>query len=276
MYKLHKPEQPQPDRLITPKVHPWSRDKHHFLHRYLDAFTTAMKDKGWSGLHYIDLFAGAGIEDVDGYGLDWGSPLIAVRQTHQFTRLHLCEIGKKKYEALVERLERYPQPNSPQILRGDANKRVDEVVEEIEQSALSVAFLDPYGLHLDFETLRRLCAIRADLIIFFPDHLDALRNWENVYRGQPDSNLNKVVGTPTWNQRMIAKPRDQWAHVLTQVYVEQIKSLGYTHFDYERITLKRGQPLYRLIFCSKHEAGATIWRRVATKKPGGQWTFDFD
>ena len=58
------PELPQPedDGLITPVVNEWSRDKHHFLLRYVNAFTTAMRQKGWKGLHYIDLFAGAGIE----------------------------------------------------------------------------------------------------------------------------------------------------------------------------------------------------------------------
>lgn len=62
------PELPPPDDdgLIIPEVGEWSRDKHHFLRRYIHAFTTAMKDKGWSGLHYIDLFAGAGMERIKG------------------------------------------------------------------------------------------------------------------------------------------------------------------------------------------------------------------
>lgn len=51
---------PTDDGLEISTVGEWSRDKHHFLSRYIDAFTNAMKKKGWSGLHYIDLFAGAG------------------------------------------------------------------------------------------------------------------------------------------------------------------------------------------------------------------------
>src|ERR1035437_11073206 len=40
-------ELPEPidDGLFTPPVGPWSRDKHHFLRRYLDAFTNSMKGK---------------------------------------------------------------------------------------------------------------------------------------------------------------------------------------------------------------------------------------
>jgi len=53
--------QPQDDGMYIPTVGQWSTDKHYYLMRYLDAFATAMHAK-WGGLHYIDLFAGAGIE----------------------------------------------------------------------------------------------------------------------------------------------------------------------------------------------------------------------
>lgn len=52
---------PKDDGLYIPTVGEWSRDKHYYLGRYIHAFTTSMKDKKWSGLYYIDLFAGAGI-----------------------------------------------------------------------------------------------------------------------------------------------------------------------------------------------------------------------
>src|SRR4051794_4025258 len=99
---------PTNDGLPTPKVGPWSRDKHHFLIRYIDAFTTAMKAKGWSGLHYVDLFAGAGIEEIEGGGLDWGSPLIAAQAPTRFQNLHLCELKKNRCDALRNRLSQFP------------------------------------------------------------------------------------------------------------------------------------------------------------------------
>jgi len=75
MLELPKPED---DGLVIPEVGEWSREKHHFLLRYIDAFTTAMRPKRWNGLYYIDLFAGAGIERLKRPArLDWGSPLIA-------------------------------------------------------------------------------------------------------------------------------------------------------------------------------------------------------
>jgi len=269
-------EPPQDDGLCIPQVKAHSAHKHHFLRRYIDAFTTAMKNKPWSGLHYVDLFAGAGIERIEGVGLDWGSPLIAAQAKHPFSQLHLCELNRNKYDALVERTRRFPQPADPQLEHGDANELIKAIALQIPRDSLTLAFLDPYGLDLHFSTLEELSSHRSDLIIFFPDHLDALRNWKQVYSGRPDSKLDRVLNTDSWHQKMAEVPSYRWSDVLTEVYVQQIKNLGYQYFEFERIKMLTGQPLYKLIFCSASEVGADIWRRISTRKPGGQRGFDFD
>jgi three-Cys-motif partner protein len=264
---------PQDDGLYTPLVGPWSAHKHHFLRRYIDAFTTAMRTKGWSGLHYIDLFASAGIERIDNGPLDWGSPLIAAQAPHQFSRLHCCELSKRSFEVLSVRIVRFAQPQLPQVLRGDANAKVDEIVKAIPKGTLSLAFLDPHGLHLHFETVKRLATQNVDLIIFFPDHLDALRNWE-IYDENPNSNLDRVLGAP-WRDEIRDAPLERRADILTNIYLRQLRTLGYSEFEFERISLPTGRFLYKLIFCSRAAAGGKIWRGISTKKADGQTTFNF-
>jgi three-Cys-motif partner protein len=263
------------DGLYIPTVGEWSRDKHYFLMRYIDAFTTSMKGKKWQGLHYIDLFAGAGVEKLENsQKLDWGSPMIAAKAPHPFDKLHLCEKVKRKYNALKSRIDKV-RPDS-QVLHGDANKKIHDIVKEIPQGTLSLAFLDPYGLHLEFETLKVLSDVRADLIIFFPDHLDALRNWEHNYLDNPDSNLDRCLGSGAdWRSILDKTPHKSLAEVLRKSYVDQIRSLGYTEFEYERIKMK-GHPLYILIFCSRHPLAAKLWRGIAGEKPNGQRTFPFE
>src|SRR5262245_1805700 len=118
---------PQDDGLKIPEVGPWSRDKHHFLQLYIRAFITAMRQKSWSGLHYIDLFAGAGLARIKDTGeLIWGSPLIAARAKPPFDRLHLCEKKLAEFHALTERLR--PVRTGDQILHGDANQKVHDIV----------------------------------------------------------------------------------------------------------------------------------------------------
>ena len=83
---------PKDDGLYIPTVGRQSRDKHFFLRKYVDIFTTSMKGK-WKGLHYIDLFAGAGIERLRGSpDLAWGSPMIAAYAPKPCDKLHLCDL----------------------------------------------------------------------------------------------------------------------------------------------------------------------------------------
>ena len=267
---------PENDGLfIPPEVGPWSADKHYFLRRYMDAFTQAMKAKRWDSLHYIDLFAGAGIEAIKGKSLDWGSPLIAAQLPVHFHQLHLVDISQERVDALKQRLPRFPQPSNPQVILGDANDSVHEVIDAIPARALSLAFLDPYGLHLHYDTLTKLARRNVDFVLFFPDHMDALRNAHFYYEGNPDSKLTKVLGTDEWESALKEAPLGREAETLTRIYVKQIGKLGYQHFDYERIERPNGRHLYRLIFCCRHEAGGKIWANIAQTKPGGQRTLGF-
>lgn len=265
---------PTDDGFNIPSVGEWSHDKHYFLWRYIDAFTTAMKNKNWAGLHYIDLFAGSGIERLEDSGqLEWGSPMLAAQAPHPFNRLHLCEKSKQKYNALKARVEK--KLLDSKVLQGDGNEKIIEIVKNIPSRTLSLAFLDPYGLHLEFETLKILSDIRADIIIFFPDHLDALRNWEAYYIDNPESNLDRCLGKGAdWRSIINETPRYRLAEVLRDLYISQIGTLGYKYFEYERISMK-GHPLYILIFCSRHELAAKLWRGISGKKPNDQRYFDF-
>ncbi len=267
---------PNDDGLIMPEVGVWSRDKHHFLARYIDAFRTAMKGKRWSGLHYIDLFAGAGIERIRGKSeLEWGSPLIAAQINNQFTKLHLCESDKEKQNALAHRLQALRPTHDDQVLRGDANLLVPEIVSAIPQRSLSLAFLDPYGLHLDYDTLTCLAGVRADLIIFFPDRIDALRNWRAYYWDNPDSKLDTVLGPGSnWRELLRNAPESQKVKRLLDEYVCQIPKLGYTEFEWEPIP-SSGARLYWLLFCSKANVATRIWRGTSARKRDGQRTWDF-
>jgi three-Cys-motif partner protein len=157
----------------------------------------------------------------------------------------------------------------------DANDKVKEIVDRIPSGTLSLAFLDPYGLHMEFETLKTLSAVRADLIIFFPDHLDALRNWEQNYFDSPNSNLDRCLGTGAdWRSKITGAPRERRAEVLRELYISQIQTLGYTNFEYERITMGN-HPLYVLIFCSRSDLAVKLWRGISQIKADKQRTFKF-
>jgi three-Cys-motif partner protein len=269
--------EPKDDGLFIPDVAEHYKYKHHFVSHYIHAFTTSMKNKDWSGLHYIDLFAGAGMYRLrNSQQLEWGSPMLAAHTKNPFTRLHLCEADPEKFKALDARIETI-RPDS-QILLGDANKEISKIAQKIPDDSLSLCFLDPYGLHFELERLKVFANKRMDLIVFFPDRLDALRNWAAYYLDNPESNLDRCLGSGSdWRSRLHETPADRHAEEFRNMYIDQIKRhLAYTHFDFERISTTRGQPLYYLIFCARHQFAEELWRKVVRIKPDGQRTFLFD
>lgn len=266
---------PKDDGLPIMPAGPWARNKHYFLARYIDAFTTAMKGKRWSGLHYIDLFAGPGMLRLETTGeLEWGSPMIASR-CDRLDTIHLCERNRAFAEALDARITRLDPDADVSITVGNANDVVGEIMRGIPNRSLSLAFLDPYGLDLHFETLSALSRRRVDLIVFFPDYVDALRNWRSIYKDQTDSKLDKFLGGGVqWRDAMTKAAPARRAGVLRKLYVDQVRRLGYTEFETERISA-HGSPLYLLLFFSHHKAGSDIWRGISGTKPDGQRTLDF-
>ena len=264
---------PEDDGLCIPHARIWSSHKRTYLLKYIDAFSTAMKGK-WSELHYVDLFAGAGIENVKGRGLEWGSPLIAAQAPKKFARLHLCELKDKRFSALKQRLVQFPQPISPELIRGDANQVVKEIMKSIPAGSLSLAFLDPHGLDLHFSTLQALARRRFDLIVFFPDYVDVIRNLKQ-YMEEANSKVDRAFGDTTWRRRVEKAHPDHKIDVLFDIYTERIRSLGYRYCEPKRISIPGGAYLYRLIFCSRHPLGARIWRSVARDDADGQRSLAF-
>ena len=107
--------------------------------------------------------------------------------------IELADIATEKIDQALQKRITKTRPDS-QIVKGDANKEVHNITKEIRRGTLSLAFLDPYSLQIDFETLRVLAAKQADLIIFFPDRLDILRNWKHYYYSDLDSKLDRHLG----------------------------------------------------------------------------------
>ncbi len=270
-------QEPVDDGLAIPEVGPWAKRKYHFLGRYLNAFTTAMKDKKWGGLHYIDLFCGAGIARIRGSGeLVWSSAMLAAQVRFPFTHLHLCDADHANVVAIETRLQRRGSSVPRTTVTGDANSNIERLTRTIPKKALCVAFVDPYGLHFDFETAKVLSQrVRADLIVLLADNMDALRNWRAYYDRNPQSGLDRFLGTPDWRDAFKILPEDRHAQTLRELYQNQLKTLGYRDFEFETVRNSSDRDIYKLLYASRVEAGAKIWRGISAVDEGGQRRLGF-
>ena len=167
------------------------------------------------------------------------------------------------------------------IIPGDCNKEIDKIISEIPQRSLSLAVVDPTGLHIKFETLHKLTeGLRVDLIITFPEGMDIKRNLSKFIR-QSHCILDDYIGDEDWRQLF---PKDvKGINQLTSTHIEKnligyyrknLDKLGYKEIrSGDEILIRSSQknlPLYYLLFASKHHLGHTFWNKISKISPTGQ------
>lgn len=268
------------DQLPTRPSGWWAEQKLFLWNRYIEITTTAMvgHPKWPNGVAYVDLFAGPGVCHVEKSDERFpGSPVIAANAPKSFERILLCDIDRDACTACEARLAASPAAGRFKIFHGDCNLQVSNIVNAIPDGALTLAFLDPTGLHLHMPTVQCLSSHGpVDLLILFPDAVDILRNVDHCYFDQPDSNLDRVLGEGSeWRRRRSEMPSadaSQERRLYLDIYKEQLcKHAGYTLFDDKVINGPSG-PLYRLVYATKHQRGLDFWNKSLKKELGGQRT----
>lgn len=231
-----------------------------------------MRNK-WSEIHYVDLFAGAGFARIkDTREVVLTSAALAASATHSFTQLHLCDNNPANTHALRTRLADAELKNPPRIITGNANAKIAELIAPIPgRGALCVTFADPYGLHLDFETVQHIANIHSDLVVLLADNMDALRNWASVYLNNPSSNLDRFMGESGWRDLLAQTSSDKQAQALRDRYQDRLRTVcGYSRFAHERVQNSSGRDIYTLLFASRNAAGLKIWEGISKVDEGGQ------
>ncbi len=256
----------------------WAIEKLHYWNRYIEIVTMAMVgNPAWrAGVCYVDLFSGPGVCEIRGTEERIpGSPLLAAYASKPFTKILLCEKEEKLFDACGQRLSLSPASDCCELFLGDCNVEINNIVRSLPGRALTVAFLDPTGLHLHFETVKKLSADRpVDLLILFPDAVDILRNADHLYFDQPESKLDQVLGPNSDWRKLKADSNttdgSSMRRLYSDIYKSQLSKLaGYSHFRDEVISGPSG-PLYRLVYATKHERGVDFWDKSVAKDSGGQ------
>lgn len=259
------------DKLVIPDIGWWAKKKYHFLENYLKIVSKAMKDK-WPHRQYLDLFSGAGIARIKGTGeLVMTSSLIAASVDNQFSFLHLCERDQENCIALESRLRRYSPECKFKIYQGDANDCIDQVMDGIpKRNCLAVAFVDPFGLHFDYETARKLSTRKVDLIVLLADNMDAMRNWKKYYESNPESNLDRFIGESGWRDAFNNSPTERLPEKFRLRYIEQLKKLGYQFFETTQVQNTSNRDIYTLLYATEHPLGLKFWDEARAIDEKGQ------
>lgn len=265
----------QTDNLPCRDSQDYAKDKLTILKGYMARFTTAMKDKKWRALNYIDLQAGPGKNVFDPSGdIMLGSPLLALTTRFPFHNLHLVEMGTSEYGALKSRVSTSDRSASVKLYNQDCNVAVDQIVERIKQiddeyidgvwPSLNLAFLDPEGLEVQWQTVEKLAALsRMDLIINFSTS-GITRNAGLAAASEGDTSVDRFFGTREWRS-VYETVRNQDSSVvrrkLIDFYLSRLHGMDYVQTEVEEREFKnqRNVQIYTMIFASKNDLGIKFW-----------------
>ena len=263
------------DELPTRDSQDYAKDKLTILKGYIARFTTAMKDKPWRALNYVDLQAGPGKNRFSLSGdVRLGSPLLAFTTRYPYSNLFLVEKGASVYEALEKRVGASSSVENVNLYNEDCNVAVDTIVARIRQidsefidgvwPCLNLAFLDPEGLEVEWRTVKKLASLqRMDLIINFSTS-GITRNARKAVDNEDFTTVDRFFGTRDWRsvyERTRIAGSAAVRRELIDFYLGRLHEMGYVETKRQEREFKnqRNVQIYTMIFASKSELGIKFW-----------------
>jgi three-Cys-motif partner protein len=267
-------------------VGPWAAQKLDALEAYLRYYNTALKNQPFTRV-YIDAFAGSPVSRVRGSDVPpepspffdeaedfeaqeqfvFGSPLRALNIENGFHRHHFFDLNKSRVQTLREL---FKATEGVTVSVGDCNPLIRELAKTLHaRNVRGVAFLDPYGAHLEWETVEALAATRTmEVIINFPVAMainrlitksgDVPENWSDQ--------LTRCFGTEEWRDIAYHVDKDLFgqdiitkqggvADRLLDLYVSRLRAI-FPHIAAPRLIRNtRNAPLYYLIWAGPNKLG---------------------
>lgn len=245
----------------------WTRDKLNMLERYLDAYTTALKNRPFR-LMYIDAFAGSGLisirdRDEEAKHFIEGSALRAAKvDDRRFDELLLIEKDKAQHAKLEDRV-RARKDERIRTYNKDANDFLQNLHRDWNQHR-GVLFLDPFATEVAWTTIERVASFNAlDTWILFPV-MAVCRMLERNHmpRERHASVLTHVYGDDTWRDLYhLSEQQDLWKDAtderdkgtegLIRIYKNRLRDLYGERFMEHSASLRNSKngKLFEFIFC---------------------------
>lgn len=260
----------------------WAKVKLSVLGYYIDLSTVAMHRKPWRRRYYIDLQAGPGKNVIENTGeIMLGSPLLALLRGKGYTDYRLIENNEALAAALWRRCEVTHRVNRSDIRVADFKTQVEGIVEEIREidrpfirgqwHTLTLAFFDPEGLELDWNTVALLASLnRIDLIINFSTNGVRRAAGQALNQAPGTSAVDRFFGTLEWRNIPFEPDGSPPVRKYLDLYKSRLESIGFSWGTEISVPIKTtfGVELYRLLYASKSKnVGVEFWEKARMNAP---------
>lgn len=267
-------------------VGPWAAAKLDALEAYLKFYGTALSKQPFTRV-YIDAFAGACVTRVRGSGaisepspffddhddseaqeeFILGSPVRALSISNPFHKYFFFDLDETRAETLRAVAE---GRKGVAVQVGDCNPLIQNLARQLRSRNIrGVAFLDPYGAHLEWATIEALARTGTmEVVINFPLAMainrmitrsgDIPERWADQLTACFGSDEWREIAysrdTDLFGQEFVTKKGDV-AERLLDLYIGRLKDLFSYVAKPRLIRNTRNAPLYYLIWAGPNKLG---------------------
>lgn len=267
-------------------VGPWAAAKLDALEAYLNFYGTALSKQSFTRV-YIDAFAGTSVAKVRGTGIAaepipffdeqedniaqeeflLGSPIRALNIPNSFHRYFFFDLDETRAEILRDAAEGR-QGVTVQV--GDCNPLIQDLAPKLKSKNIrGVAFLDPYGAHLEWATLEALAKTGTmEVVINFPlaMAINRLITRSGQIKESWAEQLTACFGTEEWRNIAYSRDTDLFGNEITtkfgdvskrllDLYIDRLAALFPYVATPRLIRNTRNAPLYYLIWAGPNKLG---------------------
>ncbi|HUI93048.1 MAG TPA: three-Cys-motif partner protein TcmP [Chitinivibrionales bacterium] len=262
----------------------WSEVKLSIIKEYVDAYTKIMAGQKYQfKCIYVDAFAGAGkhVSKQTGEIID-GSPVNALKIKNKFHEYHFIDINDLKIAELEAASK---ELNNVFIYPGDCNKIIEGKVfprAKYEDYKRAVCLLDPYGIHLDWNLIKKAGEMKSvEIFLNFPImdiNRNALKHEKEKVDDKQILRMNRFWGDETWRevgytksqqQDLFGEPRDEKVsnEEFEQTFRKRLKEIAGFKFVPEPMPMRNSNNsiVYYLYFAGQNETGKKIIEGIFKK-----------
>jgi len=295
----------------------WTEEKLDAFEKYVKAYLVIMNkyrdESGWK-LLYFDGFAGSGSRNQDDDTIEVAETMdmfgeeVTIEDLHvyqgaaervvkiesegmrSFDFYYFVDTNKENCSLLDEKLSQYQTSGKRHHMPLDANDAVKRLASTLRNHSAckALAFLDPFGMQIDWSSIESLKGLPVDLWILVPTgviinrllerkidnekglaHAEKLKCFFGMSEGEIKNFFYEEKKVPTLfsDEEMVTTKAEDSIRKIAQLYVERLKTVfPYVTEDPLVLYNTHNVPIYHLVFAAKNKNAMKIAQDIIIKK----------
>jgi len=283
----------------------WTVAKLEAFADYVNAYLIIMikqreKYKGWPRkICYFDGFAGSGANErlnlsnknilfdatEEELSVYQGAAERVLNLEKKFDKYYFVDIAPNNIQTLKDRLtsKGLVAPDTCQFIAGEMNEEIRKFLTQLDHDSVALVLLDPFGMSIQWESIREMQNKRVDLWILIPsgviinrlldkegklEYADKLENFFGLSTEEIKEKFYKVENIPNlFGELEVSKKIDNAIEKIAKLYVQQLKTI-FKEVTKQPLVLKNSKnvAIYHFVFASNNKTALKIASQIIEKK----------